>query len=161
MGCPPPGNLPDPGIELLLHWQVGSLLLAPPLKGQRSLTCCTGGMGGCGEGDSADLCSTCLLSQWSVRALPHRIDALLLTGDHPLKFNKPVAKNSFHPISSLSQQISSLSQPPYIWLLIGCLLNEECLLMVYVQIQYCRYLNINNCTNSVVIGMVVVKMKLS
>ena len=39
----------------LLHWQVGSLPLAPPLKGQRSLNCCMGGMGGCGEGDSADL----------------------------------------------------------------------------------------------------------
>lgn len=33
--------------------------------------------------------------------------------------------------------------------------------MVYVQIQYCRYLNINNCINSIVIGMVAVKMKLS
>ena len=30
--CPPPGELPNPGIEpksLLLHWQVGSLPLAP------------------------------------------------------------------------------------------------------------------------------------
>ena len=25
--CPPPGNLPNPGIE---HWQAGSLPLAPP-----------------------------------------------------------------------------------------------------------------------------------
>ena len=36
--CPPPGDLPDPGIEptslCLLHWQVGSLPLAPPGKGQ-------------------------------------------------------------------------------------------------------------------------------
>ena len=34
--CPPPGDLPDPGIELclfcLLHWQAGSLPLAPPGK---------------------------------------------------------------------------------------------------------------------------------
>ena len=32
--CPPPGDLPDPAIELLhlLHWQVGSLPLAPPRK---------------------------------------------------------------------------------------------------------------------------------
>ena len=30
--CPPPGGLPDPGIKptyLCLHWQVGSLPLAP------------------------------------------------------------------------------------------------------------------------------------
>ena len=34
--CPLPGNLPNPGIELhplcLLHWQEGSLSLAPPGK---------------------------------------------------------------------------------------------------------------------------------
>ena len=33
--CPPPGDLPDPGTKpasLLLHWQVGSLLLVPPGK---------------------------------------------------------------------------------------------------------------------------------
>ena len=34
--CPPPGNLPDPGIEAaslcLLHWQACSLSLAPPGK---------------------------------------------------------------------------------------------------------------------------------
>ena len=32
--CPPPGDLPDPGIKpaSLLHWQVGSLPLAPPGK---------------------------------------------------------------------------------------------------------------------------------
>ena len=31
--CPPPGDLPDPGIDLHLpHWQVGSLPLAPPGK---------------------------------------------------------------------------------------------------------------------------------
>ena len=34
--CPPPGDLPDPGIEpmslCLLHWQAGSLPLAPPGK---------------------------------------------------------------------------------------------------------------------------------
>ena len=34
--CPPPGNLPDPGIKpaslCLLHWQVGSLLLVTPGK---------------------------------------------------------------------------------------------------------------------------------
>ena len=34
--CPPPGYLPDPGIELAsvmsLHWQVGSLPLVPPGK---------------------------------------------------------------------------------------------------------------------------------
>ena len=34
--CPPPGDLPDPGIELtslcLLHWQANSLPLAPPGK---------------------------------------------------------------------------------------------------------------------------------
>ena len=32
--CPPPGDLPDPGIEpalLLLHWQVSSLSLVPIL----------------------------------------------------------------------------------------------------------------------------------
>ena len=34
--CPPPGDLPYPGISRLLHWQVGSLLLVPlgnPLRG--------------------------------------------------------------------------------------------------------------------------------
>ena len=34
--CPPAGDLPDPGIEPglrhLLHWQAGSLPLAPPRK---------------------------------------------------------------------------------------------------------------------------------
>ena len=35
--CPPPGDLPDPGIKgegllPLLHWQVNSLPLAPPRK---------------------------------------------------------------------------------------------------------------------------------
>ena len=34
--CPPPGALPDPGIEphllCLLNWQAGSLPLAPPGK---------------------------------------------------------------------------------------------------------------------------------
>ena len=32
--CPPPGDLPDPGIEppSLLHWQAGSLPLTPPGK---------------------------------------------------------------------------------------------------------------------------------
>ena len=36
MPCPPPGDLPDPGIKAgsdllgLLHWQVGSLPPAPP-----------------------------------------------------------------------------------------------------------------------------------
>ena len=34
--CPPPGHLPDPGVEpaslMSLHWQVGSLPLAPPGK---------------------------------------------------------------------------------------------------------------------------------
>ena len=34
--CLPPGDLPDPGIEpesgILLHWQAGSLPLAPPGK---------------------------------------------------------------------------------------------------------------------------------
>ena len=34
--CPPPGDLPNPGIEVhllhLLHWQPGSLPLAPPGK---------------------------------------------------------------------------------------------------------------------------------
>ena len=35
--CPPPGDLPDPGIKpatlkIYLHWQVGSLPLAPPGK---------------------------------------------------------------------------------------------------------------------------------
>ena len=34
--CPPPGDLPDPGIQrglwCLLHWQAGSLPLAPPGK---------------------------------------------------------------------------------------------------------------------------------
>ena len=34
--CPPPGDLPDPGIKRaslsLLHWQEGSLPLAPPGK---------------------------------------------------------------------------------------------------------------------------------
>ena len=27
---PPPGDLPNPGILCLLHWQVGPLPLAPP-----------------------------------------------------------------------------------------------------------------------------------
>ena len=34
--CPPPGDLPDPGLNLhllgLLHWQAGSLAQAPPGK---------------------------------------------------------------------------------------------------------------------------------
>ena len=31
--CPPPGDLPNPGIKShLLHWQAGSLPLAPPGK---------------------------------------------------------------------------------------------------------------------------------
>ena len=32
--CPPPGDLPGPGIESLcfLHWQAGSLPLVPPGK---------------------------------------------------------------------------------------------------------------------------------
>ena len=30
--CPPPGNLPDLGIERLSYWQAGSLPLAPPGK---------------------------------------------------------------------------------------------------------------------------------
>ena len=34
--CPPPGDLPNPGIEpeslSLLHWQAGSLPLVPPVK---------------------------------------------------------------------------------------------------------------------------------
>ena len=34
--CPPPGDLPDPDLDLclfcLLHWQVGSLPLRPPEK---------------------------------------------------------------------------------------------------------------------------------
>ena len=34
--CPPPGDLPNPGIEpvslSLLHWQMGSLPLTPPEK---------------------------------------------------------------------------------------------------------------------------------
>ena len=38
--CPPPGDLPDPGFDLhllhLLHWQVGSLPLAPPGKAPSS-----------------------------------------------------------------------------------------------------------------------------
>ena len=37
--CPPPGDLPDPGLNLhllcLLHWQVGSLPLGPPGKPTR------------------------------------------------------------------------------------------------------------------------------
>ena len=34
MPCPPPGNLPQPGIEpeSLLHWQASSLALAPSGK---------------------------------------------------------------------------------------------------------------------------------
>ena len=35
--CPPPGDLPNPGILLLLHWQVGSLPLASVLKYGNSL----------------------------------------------------------------------------------------------------------------------------
>ena len=39
--CPPPGHLPDPGIETcllhLLHWQVGSLPLAPSGKPSATL----------------------------------------------------------------------------------------------------------------------------
>ena len=39
LSCPPPGNLPNSGIELAsvyvcLHWQAGSLPLAPPGKPQ-------------------------------------------------------------------------------------------------------------------------------
>ena len=40
--CPPPGDLPDPGIEptslCLLHWKVGSLSLVPPGKPKKGLT---------------------------------------------------------------------------------------------------------------------------
>ena len=40
--CPPPGDLPDPGIKSMsltfLHWQTGSLPLAPPGKPDTS-TC--------------------------------------------------------------------------------------------------------------------------
>jgi len=35
--CPPPGDLPEPGIKPashLLHWQAGSLPLGPPGKPQ-------------------------------------------------------------------------------------------------------------------------------
>ena len=35
--CPPPGDIPDPGIFHFLHWQVGSLPLAPPGKPQGPL----------------------------------------------------------------------------------------------------------------------------
>ena len=42
--CPPPGNLPNPGIEpsshALLHWQVGSLSLAPPRKPMKGQVFC-------------------------------------------------------------------------------------------------------------------------
>ena len=41
--CPSPRDLPDPGIKphllYLLHWQVGSLPLAPPEKPNMSNTC--------------------------------------------------------------------------------------------------------------------------
>ena len=41
--CLPPGNLPDPGIQLhflcLLHWQACSLPLAPPGKRMRHTKC--------------------------------------------------------------------------------------------------------------------------
>ena len=43
MPCPPPGDLPNPGIKpvflCLLHWQAGSLPLVPPGKPQGE--CCT------------------------------------------------------------------------------------------------------------------------
>ena len=58
----------------LLHWQVGSLPLAPPLKGQRSLNCCMGEWEDVEKGTVLTSTPTCLLSQWSVRALPPRID---------------------------------------------------------------------------------------
>ena len=32
--CPPPGDLPNPSLLCLLHWQVGSLPLALPGKSQ-------------------------------------------------------------------------------------------------------------------------------
>ena len=32
--CPPPGDLPNPHLLCLQHWQVGSLLLAPPRKAE-------------------------------------------------------------------------------------------------------------------------------
>ena len=39
--CPPPGDLPDPGIKpaslMSLPWQEGSLRLAPPVKPSYSL----------------------------------------------------------------------------------------------------------------------------
>ena len=42
--CPPPGDLPDPGIELMsllsLHWQVGSLPLVPSGKLNWFYVCC-------------------------------------------------------------------------------------------------------------------------
>ena len=40
---PPPGDLPNPGIELLhlLHWQMGSLLLVPPGKPLRPFSSLT------------------------------------------------------------------------------------------------------------------------
>ena len=50
---PPPGDLPDPGIkprDHLLHWQAGSLPLAPP--GRRGAK---GKSSQCGEGPHAGL----------------------------------------------------------------------------------------------------------
>ena len=35
--CPPPGDLPGPGVEpCLLHWQTGSLPLVPPGKSHKT-----------------------------------------------------------------------------------------------------------------------------
>ena len=40
LACPPPGDLPDPGLLCLLHRQAGSLPLAPPGKPSFSTRLC-------------------------------------------------------------------------------------------------------------------------
>lgn len=50
----------------------------------------------------------CLQSQWSARALPPRINALLLIGDHTLKFNRIVVENSPYPPPSLAEQMEAI-----------------------------------------------------
>lgn len=72
----------------------------PHLKGERSPNPhrANGNMWGKAIGPTADQpeasAPSCLFSRWSARALPARVDALLLTGGHALKFSEIVAECS-------------------------------------------------------------------
>lgn len=93
----------------MVHLGMG---LFKKVRGHQSLY---GMMGGCEERVLGQLLTRltplsppCLQSQWSARALPPRVDALLLTGDHTLKFNKIVVENSPYPTPSLSEQMEAM-----------------------------------------------------